>query len=409
MSIVVVRTAMFALLVAAWLGPAPAAVAQNLFEPVIKVNDQAITRFEIEQRARMITLFRTPGDPVEVAREQLIEDRLKLDAAESLGLVVSDAAIEDAMAEFAARGNMETQQMLQALADAGVEESTFREFVRVGVTWRELVRARFGSRVSVNEDDIERARLALAGTSGVRVLLSEIVLPVPQGQLEAVQQRAAELAEIESIDQFAAAAQRYSASPSAQLGGRLNWTPITQLPEAIRSVVLALAPGEVTAPLTTQQAIILLQLRDIEETDVPEPEYSAIEYAAYYIAGGRSEAALAQAARIEEQVNTCDDLYGIAKGQPLEVLERDTKAPGEIPQDVALQLSQLDPGEISTGLTRANGQTLVLLMLCGRSPKLDGEGPSAEDLTNFISSRRLDSYASGYLEQLRAEARIVEK
>ena len=33
---------------------APGAVqAQNIFEAVIKVNDQAITRYEIEQRARM--------------------------------------------------------------------------------------------------------------------------------------------------------------------------------------------------------------------------------------------------------------------------------------------------------------------------------------------------------------------
>ena len=75
---------------AAALAPAPA-LAQNLFETVIRVNDQAITRFEIEQRARMLTLFRAPGDPIKLAREQLVEERLKMDAAITAGFVLEEA------------------------------------------------------------------------------------------------------------------------------------------------------------------------------------------------------------------------------------------------------------------------------------------------------------------------------
>lgn len=405
---VVFRAAAVALLAALFQGPAPV-TAQNLFEPVIRVNDEAVTRFEIEQRARMLMLFRTPGDPVEIAREQLIEDRLKLDAAENAGLVLEEAAIEAAMEEFASRGDMTAAEMVRQLENAGVEETTFRAFVRAGVVWRELVRARFANAVSVSEEDIERAKLALTGSSGVRVLLSEIVLPVPQGQVEAVQQRAQELSEIETIGGFAEAARRYSASPSADRGGRLDWTTIDQLPEPLRPIVLGLSPGEVSDPLPTEQAIVLLQLRDIAETATAEPRYSAIEYAAYYIEGGHSEAARARAAQVKASVDTCDDLYGVAQGQPPEVLARETKAPDEIPQDVARELANLDPGEVSTALTRSNGQVLMFLMLCGRSPLIDGEGPTAEELNNFIRSRRLESYANGYLAQLRAEARIVER
>jgi len=63
-----------AMLVSASVIAAPPLPAQDLFEPVIKVNDLAITRYEIEQRARMLTLFRAPGDPEKLAREQLIEE-----------------------------------------------------------------------------------------------------------------------------------------------------------------------------------------------------------------------------------------------------------------------------------------------------------------------------------------------
>ena len=52
--------------------------AQNLFAPAIFVNDQAVTGYEIEQRARMLTLFRAPGDTNRLAREQLIIERVHL-------------------------------------------------------------------------------------------------------------------------------------------------------------------------------------------------------------------------------------------------------------------------------------------------------------------------------------------
>ena len=409
MRFAVMKATVFALAGTVFLGLAQVAGAQNLFEPLIRVNEQAITRFEIEQRARMLTLFRTPGDPIKVAREQLIEDRLKLGAAKAMGLEVAEGGIQAAMEEFAARGDLSADQMIDALASAGVEETSFRDFVRVGVTWREVIRARFAGSVAVKEDDVERAKLALSGSTGVRVLLSEIVLPLVPERIAEMQQRAQEISEIESISAFADAARRYSASPSAASGGKMEWTRVDQLPEPLQPVVLALSPGEVSDPLPTERAIVLIQLRDIAETASGKPQYSSIDYAAYYIEGGRSDQALARAAQVRANVDTCDDLYGIAKDQPRHVLDRENKDPKEIPQDISRELARLDPGEVSTNLTRSNGQVLVFLMLCERTPKVAGEGPSPEELTNFIRNRRLESYANGFLEQLRAEARIYEK
>jgi len=398
-----------ALAVSVLVGPgAVPAASQNLFAPVIKVNDQAITRYEIEQRARMLTLFRAPGNPRELAREQLIEERLKLDAARASGIVIEEEDIQAGMEEFASRANMNAEQFIRALEGAGVSAESYRAFVSAGLTWRELVGARFAPRVSVSEADIERARAAASGETGVRVLLSEIIMAAPPEQVEAVQERALRISQIDTIPAFAAEARRSSAASTRDRGGRLDWMPITNLPPQLRPVILGLAPGEVSDPLPLDGAIALFQMRDIEETGAAEPEYAAIEYAAYYIDGGRSDRALSRAARIEAETDTCDDLYGVAKGQPPEVLERDSRAPAEIPQDIALELAKLDPGEVSTTLTRANGETLVFLMLCGRTPELGEDGPSTEDLTNRIRNRRLDSFANGYLEQLRAEARIVE-
>ncbi|MFC6584038.1 hypothetical protein [Sulfitobacter aestuariivivens] len=152
----------------------------------------------------------------------------------------------------------------------------------------------------------------------------------------------------------------------------------------------------------------MFQLRGIEETGAPAREYSEIEYAAYYIAGGRSEAALAEAAKVRARVDTCNDLYGIAQGQPEEVLERGTKAPGDIPQDIAIELSKLDPGESSTALTRSNGETLVFLMLCKRTAAANAE-VDRETVVSSLRQRQLQGYSEQLLENLRANARIIRQ
>ncbi len=389
-------------------GTAPQpALAQNLFAPVIKVNDKVITRYELEQRTRMLQLFRQPGDPREAAHDQLIEERLKLDAAESLGLEVAEDEIAAGMEEFAGRANLNTEQFLQALAGAGVSEQTYRDFIVAGVAWRTLVRAKFGPRVQVGEADVERA-LASSATSNVRVLISEIYIAAQPGREAQAEARAREISQITSITGFAQAARKYSAAGSRGRGGKINWMPINQLPPAVRGQILGLAPGQVTQPLPIPGAIALFQLRAIEEGKTTEPEYAAIEYAAYYIPGGRSDKSMAAARKIRSKIDTCDDLYGIAKGQPESVLERGSKKPAEIPHDIAMELAKLDKHEVSTNLTRANGQTLVFLMLCGRVPLL-GEDISRDNVALGIQNRRLESYAKGYLAQLRSEARIIEK
>ncbi|MGR3517206.1 peptidylprolyl isomerase [Sulfitobacter pontiacus] len=381
--------------------------AQNLFAPVAKVNESVVTEFEVQQRQRFLEVLNAPGATREGALTSLIDERLRNEAVAEAGIELTPQGIEDSLAEFASRADLSTEEFTQALGQSGVSRETFRDFVVNSVGWRELVRARYASRVQITDAEINRALGETQG-SGVRVLVSEIIIPAPPQQAARVNALAEQISQSKSTAEFSNYASRYSATASRGRGGRLPWQNLTDLPPSLQPLILNLAPGEVTDPLPIPNAVALFQLRDIEETSVAAPTYSEIEYAAYYIPGGRTEAALAQAAQIRGRIDTCDDLYGIAKGQPAEVLERVKKAPSDIPQDVAIELSKLDTGEVSTTLTRANGQTLMLLMMCGRTAAANASA-SREDVTNALRQERLTGYAEQLLEQLRADARIVRK
>jgi peptidyl-prolyl cis-trans isomerase SurA len=393
---------------AAFLVPVPVAQAQNPFEAVIEVNDDIITAYEIDQRQTFLRIISPANAGRETAVQELIDDRLRSQVLRQLGVELSDEEIREGMEEFAGRADLTAEQFLDVLAQRGVSEETFRDFVSVGIAWRELIRARYGNRVSISEAEVDRALAAASTGSGVRVLLSEIIMPAPPAEAAAVLARAERIAQADTFEEFSSFARQYSATESRDQGGRLGWTPITNLPAQLRPQILALAPGEVTQPISLPNAVALFQLRDIEEVDAPEPEYSAIEYAMYYIPGGRTEAALAQAARVRARVDQCDDLYGVARGQPENVLVRETKAPGEIRRDIALELAKLDPNETSTSLTTSDGTSLVVLMLCGRTPALEEE-VGRDAIASRLRQDRLTGLAENYMQQLRADARIRER
>lgn len=390
------------------LGAGVTAQAQSLFSPAIRVNDRAITYYEIEQRILLMQALSAPGDLEVESRKQLIEDRLKLDAAIANGVSITKEMIEEGTKEFAGRANLTPEKFLEYLDSRGVASQTFEDFLFSGLAWREVVRVKFARRLAITDEDIDKAERALSQDSSAQVLLSEIFIPVPQGKEDQAMELANEIKKDETIAGFSANARQYSAAPTRDQAGKLGWMPLTKLPPNLRPVILALKPGQITQPIPVQGALALFQLRALGESEYRSPAIAAIEYATYLIPGGRSPEALAAAQTLINDTDTCDDLYGKAKGQPPEVLSRVAQKPGEIPNDIAIELAKLDKGEFSTNLTRNNGQTLMVLMMCGRSPVLTQDTPR-EELIAQLRNRRAEAMAGGYLSQLRAEARIIEE
>lgn len=388
------------------LGVATGVTAQGQLSPVITVNDRVITQYELTQRARLLEVFRTPGDLNEAAREALIDDRLKQQEMARFGISLPDAARQQALEEFAGRADLTLPQFTQVLAENGVDFNTLSDFVEVGVLWRDFVRSRFSRQVNVTDADIERAIAQRGNTiSQLEVLLNEIIIAAPPERLDAARNAADQISRMRSFAEFEAAARQVSALPSRENGGRLDWLPIDNYPPQLRDVILDLAPGEVTVPIEIPNGIALFQLRGTREAVQPSRAPLSIDYAAYYIPGGKSEAGLRQAAEVRDQVDTCDDLYGVARNQPAEMLDRVTESPAAIPDEVALELARLDPGEVSTNLTRNNGETLVFLMLCARN-SAGADSIDRDVVRNQIRSQRLSALAEALLEDLRASAVI---
>lgn len=384
------------------------AMAQNMFATIAKINDTAITQYEFSQRVRLMKALNAPGNLKELAIEKLIDERLQVGAAERAGIFITSEELTAGVEEFAARADMTGDQFLRSIAAKGVAPETFRDFVKSGLVWRTFMRQKFGTKSQISDPEVDRAVANIGTVGSARVLISELFLPAHTPEAQAESERLIpQLTRIRSLSGFASAAREYSVGPSRDRGGRVpNWVPLENLPPPVRALLLTMKVGEVTDPLPLPKAFVLFQLRAIEEIEATALENPTLEYAAYYLPGGLSEDGIAAATKLRAEVDTCDDLFGIAENQPPEVLDHDTLPLSDIPTDVALELAKLDAGEVSTALTRANGQTLVFLMLCSRGAD-ERENASRDAVLQSLFTGRLASYANGYLAELRASATII--
>ncbi|MFZ3583367.1 peptidylprolyl isomerase [Loktanella sp. DJP18] len=376
---------------------ATAATAQDQFSPVITVNDSAITAYDLDQRRRLLVLFRAPGNLDDVARQQLIEERLKQQEMDRAGIRITPENIATEVEAFASRANLSLDQFQQILAQSGVAAATLEQFVQVGVTWRDYIRLRYSDQAQITDADIARALAQQSGSAdALEVLLTEIIIPAPPPRAAEANAIATQIAQSRSQAEFEAAARQYSALPSRADGGRLNWLPLSNYPPALQGLISSLAVGEVTPPIPITNGVALFQMRGIREVPQARPTPTTVDYAAMAFA----DTAAAQSATL--RVDTCDDLFGLAKGQPADVLTRETVAPDQVPQGIALELAKLDMDEAS--VTATGGGNALLVMMCGRAYGDALTDPEA--LRAQLQSQRLEQFANALLADLRAAAVI---
>jgi len=382
------------------------ASAQGLFDPVIIVNDQIITKYELDQRRRLMDALGVRGDLAQQAKDGLIGDRLKVASAAEAGLVTTDEQISKAFEDFAARNGQSLDGVLSMLAGKGVATETLRDFLTTNLVWQTLMRQRYAGSVGVSESEIDAALSATSENTNLQILISEIVLPLIEGQEEEIRKLAADIAKIRSFDEFSDAARQFSVAGSRSDGGKLDWIALSNLPPALRPVLLPLENGQVSEPLELPNAIAIFQMRGLNESAPTSARYSSVEYALLSVVD--TEGVTAELVDIADRAIRCDDLYGLSQNLNNATLSIMSRPPSDIPNSDALWLARLDAGEslIETRITADGSAQKSLVMLCSRTSTAN-QSVSRDEVRTRIQNEKLNARANSLLESMKASARII--
>ena len=175
------------------------------------VDDGVVLKSQLQDQVAMIIKRAGESDPpmqlppANVLREQLLErliiTEIQLQRAARIGLQVSDAMLNEAIARIAAQNNVRFEDMPALLAQDGIDYATFRREMREEITLDQLRRIDVGQRISVSAREIQQCIADLEGnvTLNSDYNLSHILISIPEAatatQIDAAQTQARDIVE----------------------------------------------------------------------------------------------------------------------------------------------------------------------------------------------------------------------
>jgi peptidyl-prolyl cis-trans isomerase SurA len=194
------------------------------------------------------------------AIEELVDEKIKLQEAKRLNAVAEDQEIDRIIGGIAERNKMTIPQFGDHMKGMGVDVNTMRARFRAELSWREVVRRRFGHLIAITERDVDRlvATAPGAGEDDVELQLQRITLAMPaKVDQKLIAQR---------ISQADGVAARYSgcantATLAATVEGAkfedLGTRKPATIPEPTRTLLLNARDGDMLPPSVGQAGIEL--------------------------------------------------------------------------------------------------------------------------------------------------------
>ena len=260
---------------AALLAAAAAAPASAQAQVVVVANGSPITAYDIEQRTKLTESSSHKKPTRQEIIQQLIDDRIKIAKARDYGLVVTDAEVDAAFNNMAARQHITTPQFAQFLQHSGISPDTVKARIRAELTWVQLVRGKFAASLQIGESDVAdalRAHNEAADTVGYIYTLYPVIVVVPSGADAGVvetKRREAEQLRSRFLDckqglEFARALR------DVAVRGQISRSS-ADLPQALRELLGSMEVGRLTSPEVTAQGIQMFAVCEKKASKADSP------------------------------------------------------------------------------------------------------------------------------------------
>jgi peptidyl-prolyl cis-trans isomerase SurA len=425
----ILASALALLIAAASLATPHAARAQDsqaepLDRIVAVVDEDVVLQSELDRQVhRVMAQYAAnpqqlpPRDVLErQVLERLILQKLQVARAESNGVKISDAEIDQALAGLAAQNKMDLSQLRQAIQAQGMDYEKFRRSVRDELVVSHLRQGIAQSRVQVSDAEIETLLKNGALHRG-QLHLGYILIAVPDGatpdQIETARKKADDTKQqIDGGMDFAAAAIRYSDAPNALEGGDLGWRAVEELPQAFAEAADTMQEGQVSAPIRGPNGFHIIKLlgKRAEPGAQMVTEYQARHILIKTSELVSSEQAEKKAAQVRQRIVSGEDFAKAAKESSEDTAtaalggDLGWFAADAYGQKVAEVIRGMKKGEVSEPFQTDAGWHILELEDTRTTDK--SSDLKRDQAKNMLFQRKAEDEYESFLRQIRSEAYV---
>lgn len=390
---------------------------------VAVVDEDVVLKSELDRQVAAVTTQYAANPqqlpPHDVLERQLLDrlilQKLQVARADSTGVKVSDAQIDQALAQIAGQNKLDISQLRGAVESQGMSYAGFRDNLREQLIVQQLRQRIAQSRVQVSEAEVDSLIRNGKLNSG-QLHLGYIMINVPDGatpeQVDEARAKADDVKrQIDGGMDFTAAAIRYSNAENALQGGDLGWRGANELPPALVDAAGKLQEGQTSDPLRGPNGFHIIKLLGKRDGG----SHVVTEYEASHILVKFSELVSNEQAKkkiedIRRRIVAGEDFAKVAKTTSED--EQTAALGGELGwfaengygPKIAEIVKSLKPGEISQPFETNVGWHILRLADVRTTDK--GEEMQRDEAKNILFQRKAEDEYLSFLRQLRSEAYV---
>ena len=409
---------------AASLQPAAAEQqAQQTDHVVALVNSEPVTNYEVQAR---LARLQPPAGAQQPPRsellrqvmEQLILERVQLQAAAEQGLKIDDAALAQAEDNIARQNGLSVAQLHERLKGLGQDADSFRANLRNEMLLQRLREREVDNRIRISEQDIDAYLAEHQSAELAEVNLAQLLVRVPEGAddaaVERLRQRAEELAQrARAGADFAALVREFSDAADKTRGGELGMRSVDRYPALFLDATRSLQPGQIAAVVRSGAGFHVLKLVDKRNAGLPEASYTQTRARHILLRPGpqlSQEAAIARLQELRQRIAAGSARFDEVARQ----VSQDGSAsaggdlgwasPGMFVPEFEQAMNRLAPGQISEPLVSRFGVHLIQVQ--ERRQATLSEREQREWVRNLLREQKADEAYSSWARELRGRAYI---
>lgn len=269
------------------LGFSQAALAERvqLDKVVATVNDGVVLQSEVnkvisrvKQQAKAQNTQLPSDKTLRIqAIDRLVDQSLLLQLAERMGLEISDAQLDQTLANIASEQGATIAELRKSIEATGESFKAYREEIRQEITISQVRRANVDRRIYINPQEITNLQTILEQQTGQseEYDIGHILVKVPSKaspeELEDARNRANKVIEfLNDGKDFKRIAIASSSGAKALDGGQLGWMGINEMPSLFAEAVKGKKKDDIIGPLRSGAGFHILKVQDIRGRQVVE-------------------------------------------------------------------------------------------------------------------------------------------
>jgi len=349
---------------------------------------------------------------------QLIDERLRVQDAQTRKIVIADQVIAAAIRQIEVRNNLPAGALRQKLSIDGISNRTLVDQLRAQLAWNQILREAAADRMNITEADLkEQQRLAALQVGQTEYRIAEIFIPVESPTNSADAQRFAEtvIKELHAGAPFPMVAAQFSQAQTALEGGEVGWVRLNQLDPAAAQIVPQMPVGAISNPIAVAGGLLIISLQAKREIGREVALVATLRQAFFAFATpltdpqnptDQQRQTLARAKAATATVHGCDEMEAYAKANnPPDHPSNpgDVRVASVNPPQFRQMLETFPLDRPTEPLVSRDG--IAVITICSREQKNVGDF-TIEQVRQRLINERIEMISTQLMRDLKRKAAI---